>query len=86
MSEADNPVYEHEYVDQYLKRSSFGLLMLNLWIIWRGVMVIVKGGGIEGRDVIARPQAVAIQRVKKGMWPEALLDGLDCRVGCASSQ
>jgi len=39
VSEADNPVYEHEYVDQYLKRSSFGLLMLNLWIIWRGVMV-----------------------------------------------
>jgi lipopolysaccharide/colanic/teichoic acid biosynthesis glycosyltransferase len=43
--EMGNPVYEYEYVDQYLKRSSFGLLMLDLWIIWRGVMVIVKGGG-----------------------------------------
>lgn len=44
-SEMGNPIYEYEYIDQYLKRSSFGLLMLDLWIIWRGVMVIVKGGG-----------------------------------------
>lgn len=44
-AEMGNPVYEYEYVDQYLKRSSFGLLMLDLWIIWRGVVVIVKGGG-----------------------------------------
>jgi lipopolysaccharide/colanic/teichoic acid biosynthesis glycosyltransferase len=44
-SEMGNPVYEYEYVDQYLKRSSWGLLMLDLWIIWRGVKVIVKGGG-----------------------------------------
>jgi len=36
---------EYEYVDQYLKRSSLGLLKLDLWIIWRGVMVILKGGG-----------------------------------------
>lgn len=44
-AEMGNPVYEYEYVDQYLKRSSFGLLMLDLWIIWRGVLVIFKGGG-----------------------------------------
>lgn len=44
-SEMGNPVYEYEYVDQYLKRSSFGLLMLDLWIIWKGFLVIVKGGG-----------------------------------------
>jgi lipopolysaccharide/colanic/teichoic acid biosynthesis glycosyltransferase len=43
--EMGKPEYEYEYVDQYLKRSSFGLLMLDLWIIWRGIMVIVKGGG-----------------------------------------
>lgn len=43
--EMGNPIYEYEYVEQYLKRSSFGLLMLDLWIIWRGVLVIVKGGG-----------------------------------------
>jgi lipopolysaccharide/colanic/teichoic acid biosynthesis glycosyltransferase len=44
-SELGNPVYEYEYVDQYLKRSSFGLLCLDLWIIWKGTLVIVKGGG-----------------------------------------
>lgn len=44
-SEMGNPSYEYEYVDEYLKRSSFGLLMLDLWIIWKGLQVIVKGGG-----------------------------------------
>ena len=44
-SEMGNPVYEYEYIDQYLKRSSWGLLMLDLWVIWKGVLVIVKGGG-----------------------------------------
>ena len=43
--EMGNPVYEYEYVDQYLKRSSLGLLMLDLWVIWRGILVIVRGGG-----------------------------------------
>jgi lipopolysaccharide/colanic/teichoic acid biosynthesis glycosyltransferase len=44
-SEMGNPIYEYEYIDQYLGRSSWGLLMLDLWVIWRGVKVIVKGGG-----------------------------------------
>lgn len=44
-TEMGNPVYEYEYADQYLKRSSLGLLMLDLWIIWRGILVVVKGGG-----------------------------------------
>jgi hypothetical protein len=44
-SEMGNPAYEYEYVDQYIKRSSFGLLMLDLWIIWRGLLVIFQGGG-----------------------------------------
>lgn len=44
-SEMGNPVYEYEYVDEYLKRSSFGLLCLDLWIIWKGIQVIFKGGG-----------------------------------------
>ena len=43
--EMGNPQYEYEYVDEYLKRSSFGLLCLDLWIIWRGILVITKGGG-----------------------------------------
>lgn len=44
-SEMGNPVYEYEYVEQYLKRSSFRLLLLDLWIIWKGILVIIKGGG-----------------------------------------
>lgn len=44
-SEMGNPMYEYEYVDQYLKRTSFGLLRLDLWVIWRGILVIAKGGG-----------------------------------------
>ena len=44
-AEMGNPFYEYEYVDQYLNRSSFRLLMLDLWIIWKGILVIVKGGG-----------------------------------------
>jgi lipopolysaccharide/colanic/teichoic acid biosynthesis glycosyltransferase len=44
-SEMGNPIYEYEYVDQYLKRSSLGLLCLDLWIITKGIQVIVKGGG-----------------------------------------
>jgi lipopolysaccharide/colanic/teichoic acid biosynthesis glycosyltransferase len=44
-SEMGNSIYEYEYVDEYLKRSSFGLLSLDLWIIWKGIVVILKGGG-----------------------------------------
>jgi len=44
-SELGNPVYEYEYVDQYINRSSFGLLCLDLWIIWKGFLIIIKGGG-----------------------------------------
>jgi lipopolysaccharide/colanic/teichoic acid biosynthesis glycosyltransferase len=44
-SEMGNPIYEYEYIDQYIKRSSFSLLSLDLWIIWKGIIVIFKGGG-----------------------------------------
>ncbi len=44
-AEMGNAIYEYEYVDEYLKRSSFGLLKLDLWIIWKGIAVILKGGG-----------------------------------------
>lgn len=44
-AEMGNPVYEYEYVDQYLKRSSLSLLCLDLWIIWKGIQVILRGGG-----------------------------------------
>ena len=44
--EMGNPIYEYEYIDQYIKRSSWGLLMLDLKIIWRGINVMVKGKGL----------------------------------------
>ena len=44
-SEMGNSAYEYEYIDEYINRSSFGLLRLDLWIIWKGVLVILKGGG-----------------------------------------
>ncbi|MDB2649807.1 sugar transferase [Porticoccaceae bacterium] len=44
-SEMGNSIYEYEYVEQYQKCSSFGLLRLDLWIIWKGIIVILKGGG-----------------------------------------
>lgn len=44
-SEMGNSVYEYQYIDEYLNRSSFSLLKLDLWIIWKGLIVILKGGG-----------------------------------------
>ena len=44
-SEMGNSSYEYEYIDQYLKRSSIGLLKLDLLIIWKGIILILKGGG-----------------------------------------
>jgi len=43
--EFGSPVYEYEYIDQYLKKSSLGLLWVDLKIIGRGIKVILKGGG-----------------------------------------
>ena len=44
--EFGNPIYEYEYIDQYLKLSSLGLLWLDLKIIGRGIKVILKGKGL----------------------------------------
>ena len=44
-SEMGKAIYEYEYIDQYIKRSSFGLLWLDLQIIGRGIKLILKGGG-----------------------------------------
>lgn len=43
--EFGNPIYDYIYVDQHLKRSELGLLWLDLTIIWRGILLILKGGG-----------------------------------------
>jgi lipopolysaccharide/colanic/teichoic acid biosynthesis glycosyltransferase len=44
--EMGNPVYEYEYIDQYLNLSSFGMLWLDLKIIGRGLKVIFQGKGL----------------------------------------
>ena len=43
--EFGNPIYEYEYIEQYIKRSELGLLWLDFTIIWRGILLILKGGG-----------------------------------------
>ncbi len=43
--EMGNPIYEYKYIDQYIKRSSIGLLWLDLQIIGRGILLMLKGGG-----------------------------------------
>ena len=40
------PIYEYEYIDQYLKRSSISLLWFDLTIILRGIKVIFQGKGL----------------------------------------
>ena len=45
-SEMGDPKFEYEYVDEYLKRSSIGVLVLDLWIIWKGLQVVIKGKGL----------------------------------------
>ncbi len=44
-SEFGKPVYEYEYVYRYLHYSPFKLLMTDLYVIWRGILVVLKGGG-----------------------------------------
>jgi len=44
-AEMGNPSYEYEYIDNYLKLSPIKMLLLDLWVIWRGVLLIFKGGG-----------------------------------------
>ena len=44
--EMGNPVYEYEYIDNYLGLSAFGLLWLDLVIIGRGIKVVFQGKGL----------------------------------------
>ena len=43
--EFGKPVYEYEYVYRYLHYSPFHLLMTDLYVIWRGLVVVLRGGG-----------------------------------------
>ena len=37
--------YEYEYINNYINESSLSLLKLDLWIIYKGILLIIKGGG-----------------------------------------
>ncbi|WP_419176485.1 sugar transferase [Desulfosediminicola sp.] len=43
--EFGKPIYEYEYVHRYLNSSALGLLATDLYVIWKGVVVVAKGGG-----------------------------------------
>lgn len=45
-SEFGKPVYEYEYVYRYLHYSPIRLLLLDLYIIWKGIVVMSKGKGL----------------------------------------
>lgn len=44
-SEFGKPIYEYEYVHRYLHYSALRLLMTDLYVIWRGIVVVLKAGG-----------------------------------------
>jgi len=43
--EFGKPIYEYEYVYRYLHYPPIKLLMTDLYVIWRGIVVVLKGGG-----------------------------------------
>jgi lipopolysaccharide/colanic/teichoic acid biosynthesis glycosyltransferase len=44
-SQFGDPIHELNYIDSYIKKSEFGILLFDLKIIWRGFLLILKGGG-----------------------------------------
>ena len=43
--EFGKPIYEYEYVYRYLHYPSWKLFLTDLYVIWKGVTVMIKGGG-----------------------------------------
>ena len=43
--EMGNPEYEYEYINSYINKSSLKLIYLDIWIIYKGIRLIFKGGG-----------------------------------------
>lgn len=40
-----NSEFEYQYIEAYLNESAWGLLKLDFWIMWKGILLILKGGG-----------------------------------------
>lgn len=45
-SNMGTPDYEYEYIDKYINSSTFGILFLDLKILYKGLLVVVKGKGL----------------------------------------
>jgi lipopolysaccharide/colanic/teichoic acid biosynthesis glycosyltransferase len=43
--EFGDPTFEFEYADAYLKNSTLSLFLLDMWIIKKGISLVLKGGG-----------------------------------------
>lgn len=45
-AEMGDPRFEYEYVSEYLNRNSISIIILDLWIIGKGLLVVAKGKGL----------------------------------------
>jgi len=43
--EFGDPTFEFEYADKYMRGSAFSLFLLDMWIIKKGIFLMLKGGG-----------------------------------------
>tara|TARA_Y100000992_G_scaffold148494_1_gene98958 strand:+ start:5404 stop:6123 length:720 start_codon:yes stop_codon:yes gene_type:complete len=43
--EMGNPIYEYIYIDKIIKKNSFQILLLDFSIIFKGIKLMLKGGG-----------------------------------------
>lgn len=44
--EMGDPKFEYEYIDKTMNLNSMKVLRLDLWIIYRGLRVVIKGKGL----------------------------------------
>jgi lipopolysaccharide/colanic/teichoic acid biosynthesis glycosyltransferase len=44
-SEMGNSLYEYKYLDKHVTKSSISLFFLDLWVIYKGIILVLKGGG-----------------------------------------
>ncbi len=45
-AEMGDPRFEYEYIDKTLRLGALMMLWFDLWIIWRGLLVVAKGKGL----------------------------------------
>ena len=45
-SEMGDPRFEYEYIHEYRKRAHLGMIALDAWILWRGLLVVTEGKGL----------------------------------------